>query len=98
MFIVFSWQSTMDSRYSPLHYIKDPSIQLYFTMALFIMWSAYFGIIAWVWLEWENYSIVYSIWIHLSVVIPIYVTNLIFKEATQNNAKWLGDWKKDVRR
>ena len=93
-FVIFSWQSTMDSRYSPLHYIKDPSLQVYFTMALFIMWSAYFGIVAWVWLEWQNYSIIWSIWIHLSVVVPISVTNIVFREAENNGAKWLHNWKK----
>jgi hypothetical protein len=93
-FVIFSWQSTMDSRYSSLHYIKDPSLQVYFTMALFIMWSAYFGIVAWVWLEWQNYSIIWSIWIHLSVVVPISVTNIVFREAENNGAKWLHNWKK----
>ena len=84
----------MDNRYNPLRYIADPSIQAYFTMALFIMWSAYFGIIAWTWLEWQNYSIVSSIWIHLSIVIPILITNLVFREAEKNGAKWHGDWSK----
>ena len=92
--VLFCWRSVMDNRYNPLKHIKDPSIQFYFTMVLFIMWSAYFSIIAWLWIGWENYSIVASIWIHLSVVIPIAITNLVFKEAEQNNAKWYKDWHK----
>tara|TARA_B100000927_G_C16462958_1_gene468599 strand:+ start:1990 stop:2328 length:339 start_codon:yes stop_codon:yes gene_type:complete len=93
-FVIDSWRVVMDNRYNPLRYIADPSIQAYFTMALFIMWSAYFGIIAWTWLEWQNYSIVSSIWIHLSIVIPILITNLVFREAEKNGAKWHGDWSK----
>tara|TARA_Y100001938_G_C7838207_1_gene304788 strand:- start:138 stop:437 length:300 start_codon:yes stop_codon:yes gene_type:complete len=92
--VIFCWRSVMDNRYNPLRYIHDPSIQFYFTLVLFIMWSAYFAIIAWLWIGWENYSIVASIWIHLSVVIPIAITNLVFKEAEQNNAKWYKDWNK----
>ena len=95
LFVIDSWQGIMDNRFNPLSYIKEPSMQLYFTMALFTMWSAYFGIIAWVWLEWKNYSIVSSIWIHLSIIIPIFITNLVFKEARENNAKWLNNWKND---
>ena len=95
LFTVNSWQIIMDNRYNPLSYIKEPSMQLYFTMALLTMWSAYFGIVAWAWLEWKNYSIVSSIWIHLSIVIPIFITNLVFKEARQNNAKWLVSWEKN---
>ena len=92
MFIINSWRLVMDNRYNPLRFIHDPSIQFYFTMVLFIMWSAYFGIIAWLWIGWENYSIVASIWIHLSIVIPIAITNLVFREAENNNAKWFRDW------
>ena len=44
--VLFCWRSVMDNRYNPLKHIKDPSIQFYFTMVLFIMWSAYFSIIA----------------------------------------------------
>jgi len=98
MFVIDCWRLVMDSRYNPLKYIPDPSIQFYFTLVLFIMWSAYFGIIAWLWIGWENYSIVASIWIHLSVVIPIGITNLVFKEAEQNGSRWVSTWKDDDKR
>jgi len=91
-FVIDSWRIIMDNRYNPLRFIADPSIQAYFTMALFIMWSAYFGIVAWVWIGWENYSIVSSIWIHLAVVIPIMVTNVTFREAEQNGRIWVKDY------
>ena len=94
MFVVFSWRSVMDNRYNPLRHIHDPSIQAYFTLALFIMWSAYFGIVAWTWMDWKSYSIVYSIWIHIGVIIPIMITNLVFREAEQNGTKWYKDWSK----
>ena len=95
MFIIDCWRIIMDNRYNPLRFIADPSIQAYFTMALFIMWSAYFGIVAWVWIGWENYSIVSSIWVHLAVIIPIILTNLTFREAEANGAKWYKGWEKN---
>ena len=95
MFVIDCWRIIMDNRYNPLRHIGDPSIQAYFTMALFIMWSAYFGIVAWVWIGWENYSIVSSIWVHLAVIIPIILTNLTFREAEANGAKWYKGWEKN---
>ena len=97
-FVIDSWRVVMDNRYNPLRYIADPSIQAYFTMALFVMWSGYFSVIAWVWIGWESYSIVASIWIHLSVVIPIGITNLVFKEAEQNGSRWVRTWKDNGKR
>tara|TARA_B100001094_G_scaffold122549_1_gene118257 strand:- start:4084 stop:4416 length:333 start_codon:yes stop_codon:yes gene_type:complete len=94
-FVIDCWRLIMDNRYNPLRHIGDPSIQAYFTMALFIMWSAYFGIVAWVWIGWENYSIVSSIWVHLAVIIPIMLTNLTFREAEANGAKWYKGWEKN---
>jgi hypothetical protein len=94
MFIIDCWRIIMDNRYNPLRFIADPSIQAYFTMALFIMWSSYFGIVAWVWIGWENYSIVSSIWIHLAVIIPIMVTNMTFRQAEENGRVWVKDWDK----
>lgn len=78
----------MDNRYSPLRHIKDPSIQGYFTIALFLMWSGYFGVVAIYYLGWLNYSIVTSIWVHLAVIIPILVTNGVFRDAEKNGAVW----------
>lgn len=94
-FVIDCWRLIMDNRYNPLRHIGDPSIQFYFTMVLFIMWSAYFGIIAWTYIGWSNYSIVSSIWIHMAVVIPIAITNLTFREAEKNGAKWYRGWEKN---
>ena len=92
MFVIDCWRIIMDNRYNPLRHIHDPSIQSYFTMVLFIMWSAYFGIVAWTWIGWDNYSIVSSIWVHLAVIIPIMITNVAFREAEKNGAKWYKGW------
>ena len=92
--IVDCWRVVMDARYNPLRHIGDPSIQSYFTLALFIVWSGYFAIIAWTYIGWESYSIVWSIWLHMGVVIPIMITNAVFMEAEKIGAKWHGDWSK----
>tara|TARA_Y100001937_G_scaffold123087_1_gene185404 strand:- start:2771 stop:3106 length:336 start_codon:yes stop_codon:yes gene_type:complete len=94
-FVIDCWRLIMDNRYNPLRFIGDPSIQFYFTMVLFIMWSAYFGILAWTYIGWDNYSIVSSIWIHMAVIIPIAITNITFREAEKNGAKWYRGWAKN---
>ena len=86
-FVIDCWRVVMDNRYNPLRHIHDPSIQSYFTLALFIMWSCYFGIVAIVWLDWQNYDIVTSIIIHIAVLVPIMITNYVFKEAKDGNIK-----------
>ena len=86
--IIDCWRVVMDLRYNPLRHIKDPSIQMYFYLALFIMWSGYFSVVAWTWLSWDNYSVVVSIAIHLAVLIPLFITNAIFAEAEKNGSKW----------
>jgi len=91
-FVVDCWRIIMDNRYNPLRFIADPSIQAYFTMALFVMWSAYFGIVAAYYLEWMNYSIVTSIWVHLAVVIPIMITNATFRQAEKDGRVWVKDY------
>ena len=85
--VLTCWRGVMDNRYNPLSYIKDPSIQSYFTLALFVMWSCYFGIVAIVGLDWQNYDIVTSIMIHIAVLVPIMITNYVFKEAKDGNIK-----------
>ena len=86
--IIDCWRLVMDLRYNPLRHIKDPSIQMYFYLALFVMWSGYFSVVAWTWLSWENYSVVASVGIHLAVLIPLFVTNAVFMEAEKNGANW----------
>ena len=88
-FVVDCWRLVMDNRYNPLRHIKDPSIQGYFTMALFVMWSCYFGVVALHWMNWIGYSIVWSIIIHMAVIIPIMMTNAVFKQAEKDGANWV---------
>ena len=85
----------MDSRYSPLRHIKDPSIQAYFTLVLFIMWSGYFAILAWTYLGWKDYSIVTSIFIHLLVVVPLMITSQVFKDAERDGHACYQHFKND---
>jgi len=84
----------MDNRYNPLRYIADPSIQAYFTLVLFIMWSAYFGIVATVYMGF-NYDIVTSIIIHMAFVVPLMYTNLVFKQAEKNGRNWISQYRTD---
>ena len=88
-FVVDCWRVVMDNRYNPLRHIKDPSIQGYVTMALFIMWSGYFGVVASVYMQWLNYSIVMSIIVHMAVIIPVMITNAVFMEAEKNGMNWV---------
>tara|TARA_B100000424_G_scaffold266568_1_gene257930 strand:- start:284 stop:628 length:345 start_codon:yes stop_codon:yes gene_type:complete len=87
-FILDCWRLVMDSRYNPLRHIKDPSIQAYFTLVLFIMWSGYFGMVAGHYLGWYGYDIVWSIIIHCAIVVPLLVTNQVFKDAERNGMHW----------
>tara|TARA_Y100001937_G_scaffold46716_1_gene65581 strand:- start:14487 stop:14819 length:333 start_codon:yes stop_codon:yes gene_type:complete len=93
--IIDCWRIIMDNRYNPLRHIKDPSIQGYFTIALFIMWSGYFGIVAAYYMSWLGYSIVTSIWVHLAVVIPIMITNGVFRQAEAQGGNWISDYRKE---
>tara|TARA_B100001287_G_C22493776_1_gene440233 strand:+ start:174 stop:434 length:261 start_codon:yes stop_codon:yes gene_type:complete len=52
------------------------------------MWSGYFAVVAWTWIGWETYSVTWSIFIHLAVLAPLFVTNAIFMEAEKNGDKW----------
>ena len=44
-----SWCVVMDAKINPLKYLPDRSLQAYFMIVLFIMWSAFFGLIAAYW-------------------------------------------------
>jgi|TARA_B100001287_G_C22224045_1_gene318372 hypothetical protein len=92
-FVIDCWRVVMDNRYNPLKYIADPSMQGYFTMVLFTMWSVYFGLLATTYIGWFNYDIVTSIFVHFAVIFPIMITNLTFKEAEQNGSKWYKEYK-----
>ena len=92
--VVDCWRVVMDHRYNPLRYIADPSLQLYFTLVLFTMWSVYFGFVAAYYMGWLGYDIVTSIIVHIAVVLPVGFTNAIFIDAERDGAKWLKDIKK----
>jgi hypothetical protein len=95
MFVVDSWRSVMDSRFNPLRYVADPSLQLYFMLVLFTMWSVYFGFVASYYLGWLGYSTVTSIIVHIAIVLPIGFTNAVFIDAERDGSKWVKDWRKE---
>jgi len=98
MFIVDSWRVVMDVRYNPLKYIPDPSLQAYFMMVLFTIWSAVFGFIAIFWLGFIGYNIITSIVVHLSILIPIAFTNAVFVDAERDGENWLKEWRAEQSR
>ena len=93
IFIVECWRLVMDNRFNPLRYIPDPSLQMYFTLVLFVMWSFYFGLVAAYWGGiFGNYNTIVSLIVHIAVVVPIAFTNAIFLDAERNGDKWHADW------
>ena len=97
VWVIDCWRLVMDSRFNPLKYIPDPSLQAYFTLVLFVMWSAYFGLVATVYMGF-NYDTITSIIIHMAVIIPLIFTNLIFKDAEKNGRNWIADYRTDQER
>tara|TARA_B100000424_G_scaffold50225_1_gene35542 strand:- start:188 stop:586 length:399 start_codon:yes stop_codon:yes gene_type:complete len=97
VWVIDCWRLVMDSRFNPLKYIPDPSLQAYFTLVLFVMWSAYFGLVATVYMGF-NYDTITSIIIHMAVVVPLIFTNLIFKDAEKNGRNWIADYRTDQER
>ena len=93
MWVVYCWRVVMDNRFNPLKHIPDPSLQMYFTLVLFVMWSVYFGFVASYYMGWLGYDIVVSIIVHMAVIIPVGFTNAIFMDAERENAPWLYKWK-----
>ena len=98
MFIVDSWRAVMDVRYNPLKYIPDPSLQTYFMLVLFTVWSVFFGFLAANYLGFFNYNTVVSIFIHVGVLLPLAVTNAIFIDAERDGHNWLKEWKAEQSR
>lgn len=95
-FVLDCWRLVMDARFNPLKYIPDPSLQTYFMLVLFTMWSAFFGLIAAYWGGWfGNYNTVVSIIVHAAVLLPIAFTNAIFIDAERNGSKWLAEWNRE---
>ena len=46
----------MDVKFNPLKYIPDASLQAYFMVVLFSLWSVSFGFIATYYIGWLGYS------------------------------------------
>ena len=84
MWVVDCWRLVMDNRYNPLKYIPDPSLQTYFTLILFTMWSVYFGFLASFYMGWLGYDIVTSIIVHIAVILPVAFTNAVFIDAERD--------------
>ena len=68
---VSGWRRVMDVRYNPLKYIPDPSLQTYFMLVLFTIWSVFFGFLAANYLGFFNYNTVASIVIHIAIILPL---------------------------
>ena len=97
IFMVDSWREVMDVRFNPLKHI-DPSLQTYFMLVLFTIWSIFFGLIAIYWLGFIGYSIPISILVHVAIIIPIAFTNAVFVDAERDGENWLKEWREEQSR
>ena len=97
IFMVDSWRAVMDVRFNPLKHI-DPSLQTYFMLVLFTIWSIFFGLIAIYWLGFIGYSIPMSILVHVAIIIPIAFTNAVFVDAERDGENWLKEWREEQSR
>ena len=88
----------MDVKYNPLKYIPDPSLQTYFMLALFPIWSVWVGFLAANYLGWCGYNTVASIIVHFAILVPLAMTNAIFVDAERDGANWLKEWKEEQSR
>ena len=98
MGLVNGWRRVMDVKYNPLKYIPDPSLQTYFMLVLFTVWSVFFGFLAANYLGFFNYNTVISIVIHICILLPIAFTNAIFVDAERDGHKWLKEWQEERNR
>jgi len=96
--LVSGWRRVMDVKYNPLKYVPDPSLQTYFMLVLFTVWSIWFGFIASTYLGFFNYNTLISIVIHVAILLPIAFTNAIFIDAERDGHKWLKEWKAEQSR
>ena len=95
MLMVYIWRRVMDVKFNPLKYIPDASLQAYFMVVLFSLWSVSFGFIATYYIGWLGYSTLTSLAVHLSILVPILVTNAVFVDAERTGEKWLEEWKEE---
>jgi len=93
---VWLWRRVMSLKYNPIGKIPDPSLQTYFMLVLFVMWSVYFGFLASSY--WLGYNTVLSIIIHVCILLPLAFTNAIFVDAERDGHKWLKEWKAEQSR
>jgi hypothetical protein len=98
MKIVSGWRRVMDVRFNPLKHIPDPSLQTYFMLVLFVIWSVFFGSLAANYLGFFNYNTIVSIVIHVAIILPLAFTNAIFVDAERDGEKWLKEWKEEQSR
>ena len=98
MKLVSSYRRVMDVRYNPLKYVPDESLQTYFMLVLFTVWSIFFGILAANYLGFFNYNTVVSVIIHIAILLPLAFTNAIFVDAERDGAQWLKEWKEEQSR
>ena len=95
MLILNIWRSVMNVKYNPLKHVTSPSLQTYFMLVLFSIWCVFFGLIAIYYMGFINYSIVTSIVIHGSILIPMMITNAVFIDAERDGEKWLQEWQEE---
>ena len=95
---VWLWRRVMDLKYNPIGKIPDPSLQTYFMLVLFVIWSIWFGFMASDYFGWIDYNIVASIFIHGAIIIPLAFTNAVFIDAERDGHKWLKEWKEEQSR
>ena len=98
MSLVSGYRRVMDVKYNPLKHIPDPSLQAYFMLVLFTVWSVFFGFLAANYLGFFNYNTVASIIVHVSILAPLAFTNAIFIDAERDGTEWLKEWKEEQSR
>ena len=98
MNLVSGYRRVMDVKYNPLKHIPDPSLQAYFMLVLFTVWSVFFGFLAANYLGFFNYNTVASIIVHVSILAPLAFTNAIFIDAERDGTEWLKEWKEEQSR
>ena len=85
----------MDVKVNPLRHIPDQSLQAYFMVVLFVIWSITFGFSATYYFGWLGYSTVTSVVVHLTILIPMMITNAVFIDAERTGEQWLEEWKEE---
>ena len=79
---------------NPLKYLPDRSLQAYFKIVLFVMWSAFHIAAYWGGIL-GGYSIWKSIILHLSLIIPTIITHAGFRGAEEYGHDWLIKWRSE---